>query len=70
MPSVFLPKRFSNKPALIVELKCDGSAEGALAQIRQKDYTNSLKDYQGKLVLVEINYNKKTKKHDCVIEKA
>ena len=70
MPSVFLPKRFSNKPALIVELKCADSADGALAQIRQKDYTNSLKDYQGKLVLVGINYDKKTKKHDCVIEKS
>ena len=42
MPSVFLPKRFSNKPDLIVELKCADSADGALAQIRQKDYTNML----------------------------
>ncbi len=67
---VFLPKRFSDKPALIVELKCDGSAEGALAQIREKHYTNSLKDYKGNLILVGINYDKKTKKHTCVIEQA
>lgn len=53
-----------------MELKCADSADGALAQIRQKDYTNSLKDYQGKLVLVGINYDKKMKKHDCVIEKS
>ena len=67
---VFLPKRFSDKPALIVELKCDDSADGALAQIREKHYTNSLKDYQGNLILVGINYDKKTKTHTCVIEQA
>ena len=67
---VFLPKRFSDKPALTVELKCDASADGALAQIREKNYANSLKDYQGKLILVGINYDKKTKKHTCVIEQA
>ena len=67
---VFLPKRFSDKPALTVELKCDASADGELAQIREKNYANSLKDYQGKLILVGINYDKKTKKHTCVIEQA
>ena len=69
MPSVFLPKRFSNKPALIVELKCDASADGALAQIREKHYTSSLKDYKGNLILVGINYDKKTRQHECIIEK-
>ncbi|MDD7641443.1 MAG: AAA family ATPase [bacterium] len=66
---VFLPKRFSDKPAMVVELKCDDSADGALAQIREKKYADSLKDYKGKLLLVGINYDKKTKKHDCVIER-
>ena len=28
----------------------------------------ALKDYQGNLLLAGINYNKKTKKHECVIE--
>ena len=65
---VFLPKRFSDKPAMVVELKCDASADGALAQIREKKYADSLKDYKGNLLLVGINYDKKTKKHDCVIE--
>ena len=67
---VFLPKRFSNKPAMVVELKCDDSAEGALAQIREKNYTDSLKDYKGNLLLVGINYDKKTKAHTCVIEQS
>lgn len=66
---VFLPKRFSDKPAMVVELKCDASADGALAQIREKKYADSLKDYKGNLLLVGINYDKKTKKHDCVIER-
>ncbi|MDD7176763.1 MAG: AAA family ATPase [Lachnospiraceae bacterium] len=66
---VFLPKRFSNKPALIVELKCGESPEGALTQIREKNYADSMKDYKGNLILVGINYDKKTKKHDCMIEK-
>ena len=67
---VFLPKRFSDKPAMVVELKCDASADGALAQIREKRYADSLKDYQGNLLLVGINYDKKTKKHACVIEQS
>ena len=66
---VFLPKRFSDKPAMVVELKCDDSADGALAQIREKHYADSLKEYKGNLLLVGINYDKKTKKHDCMIEK-
>ena len=65
---VFLPKRFSDKPAMVVELKCDASADGALAQIREKKYADSLKEYKGNLLLVGINYNKKTKTHACVIE--
>ena len=67
---VFLPKRFSDKPAMVVELKCNDSADSALAQIREKNYADSLKDYKGNLILVGINYDKKTKKHDCVIEKS
>ena len=66
---VFLPKRFSDKPAMVVELKCDDSADSALAQIREKHYADSLKEYKGNLLLVGINYDKRTKKHDCMIEK-
>lgn len=67
---VFLPKkRFSEKPALVVELKWDKSAAGALKQIREKEYCRSLEEYQGNLLLVGIDYDKKTKEHQCVIEK-
>ena len=57
-------------PAMEVERKCDASTEGALVQIREKKYADSLKDYKGNLLLVGINYDKKTKKHTCVIEQA
>ena len=66
---VYLPKKHSDKPAMIVELKYDKSAEGAIAQIKEKEYVESLKEYQGNLLLVGINYDKETKKHCCVIEK-
>lgn len=66
---VYIPKRNSDKPAMIVELKYDKSAEGAIAQIKERKYAESLKSYQGILLLVGINYDKQTKKHTCVIEK-
>ena len=37
-------------------------------QIKEKHYVNALKDYRGKILLVGINYNKTTKKHECIIE--
>ena len=57
-----------DKPAIVIELKWDKSAVGAIEQIKEKQYGNALKDYPGNLLLAGINYNKKTKKHECVIE--
>lgn len=67
---VFEPRRTSNLPAFIVELKCDYSAEKAVEQIRKKDYTDCFKDYSGEILLVGINYDKKSKEHTCKIERA
>lgn len=61
-------KRYYDKPAIVIELKWDKSASGALDQIKERRYGDALKDYQGNLLLVGINYNKTTKKHECVIE--
>lgn len=66
---VFLPRRKVNKPALLVELKWNQSAAGALAQIKNREYTGALRDYTGQLLLVGINYDKSRKKHECIIEK-
>ena len=38
-------------------------------QIKSRQYVEALKDYKGNLLLVGINYDKKTKEHQCVIEK-
>ena len=66
---VFIPrKRFMDKPALVVELKWDKDVAGAITQIREKEYCRSLEEYHGKLLLVGINYDKKTKEHSCKIE--
>ncbi len=64
----FLPKKNCNKPAMIIELKYDQSADTAIRQIKEKRYGGVLKNYAGKLVLVGINYSKASKKHDCFIE--
>jgi hypothetical protein len=66
---VFLPRKNSNRPAIVVELKWNQSAEGAIAQIRSKNYGESLKDYAGEVLLVGINYDKESKEHQCIIEK-
>ena len=67
---IFLPrKKFQEKPALVVELKWDKSARGAIRQIKEKQYCRSLEEYTGNILLVGINYSKKDKTHQCVIEK-
>ncbi len=57
-----------DKPAAVIELKKDKDAQGAIEQIKQKNYVKALEDYRGNLLLVGINYDKE-KKHSCVIEK-
>ena len=65
-----IPRRLhADKPAAVIELKYDKSAEGAIAQIKEKNYTAALADYHGNLLLAGINYDKETKAHTCVIEK-
>jgi hypothetical protein len=66
---VFRPRRRSvNYPAMIVELKVNKSPESALAQIKERRYVETLEDYQGKVLLIGVNYDKDTKEHTCVIE--
>ena len=51
-------------------LKYDKSAEAAIDQIHRKDYKGKVAQYDGQVILVGINYDPKTKKHECRIEKA
>jgi len=66
---VYLPRRNEDRPALVVELKWDKSAEGAIKQIKERQYTDWIKAYTGDILLVGINYNSESKVHECVIEK-
>lgn len=65
---VYLPKREVDFPALIVELKWDKSANGAINQIKAKGYADWVQGYTGSILLVGINYTKETKEHSCKIE--
>lgn len=65
----FIPRKIhSEKPAVIIELKWDKDAKGAIEQIKERHYVETLKEYKGNLLLAGINYDKKSKKHECVIE--
>ena len=66
---VLLPRKNVTKPALVLELKCNRSAKAAISQIRKKEYTEKVAEYSGEMLLVGISYNKKTKRHDCRIER-
>ena len=55
----------------IIELKWDKSAAGALEQIKEKQYAECIESIIREIYcLVGINYDKITKEHTCVIEKA
>ena len=66
---VFIPKRDTSLPAMIVELKWNETADSAIEQIKAKSYPAILSGYVGEIMLVGINYNEKTKEHSCKIEK-
>ncbi len=68
---VFLPLPFCQKPALVVELKYDKTAETALQQIKDRKYAQALEGYSGEILLIGVNYDKDNadKPHSCVIER-
>ena len=54
--------------ALVIELKWNKTSGGALEQIKNRNYPAVLENYSGEILLAGINYDEKTKKHDCRIE--
>ncbi len=70
---VYLPRKSSPLPALVIELKWKRSAQGALAQIKHRHYPDAIRDYGGEILLVGINYDKDAapgeRKHTCIIER-
>lgn len=65
---VFLPLPTTPFPAIVVELKYDKSAYGAIAQIKDKKYPARLKKFSKQIVLAGINYDKVSKTHEVEIE--
>ena len=55
---LYLPKKHSPLPALLVELKWNQTAEGAIAQIKNRHYPKAIENYGGDILLVGINYGK------------
>lgn len=64
----FIPRRNTDKPAILVELKWNHSAKGAINQIRTNQYDGALEEYVDDLLLVGICYDKQKKKYECKIE--
>ena len=66
---VFIPRpKYADKPAMVVELKWNQSAETAIRQIKEKQYCQSLEAYRGRILLVGISYDKDSRSHMCRIE--
>lgn len=66
----FVPRKMHlDKPAVVMELKWDQSAAGAIQQIKNKQYIEALNDFSGNIILAGINYDRDSKKHTCRLEK-
>ena len=69
---IFKPRANAGwRPAMVVELKYNQSADTAIKQIKEKRYQGALSGYSDKILLVGVNYDAEgndKKKHTCVIE--
>lgn len=69
---IFKPRANAGwRPAMVVELKYNQSADTAIRQIKEKRYQGALSEYGDKILLVGINYDADgddKKHHTCVIE--
>lgn len=68
----FIPRsNAGHRPAMIVELKYNQSADTAIKQIKENRYHGEFTNYGDKILLVGINYDsngKDKKHHTCIIE--
>ena len=66
---VYLPRRGSGHPALLVELKRNKPVESAIQQVKERNYPQALDGLGVPILLVGITYDAKTKEHVCMIDK-
>ena len=62
-----IPRRNVSKPALVIELKFNNTADTAIDQIKRKQYPAKIAEYTGDILLVGINYDRDSKLHTCKI---
>ena len=65
---IFLPLPKSTRPAIVIELKAKKSAQGAIDQIKNKNYPAALQGFSKKILLVGIGWSKRKSHHDVKIE--
>lgn len=64
---LMVPKKHG-LPGIVLELKYGRSAKEAVEQIKKKDYAREMLRVTDRVLLVGINYDKASKKHQCIIE--
>ena len=65
---LFYPRR-KNLPGIIIELKANDTPSAAIAQIKEKEYSEKLKKENIEhILLVGISYDTDKKEHKCLIE--
>ena len=63
-----IPRKNVDKPAIVLELKYRQDVEAAIDQIKRREYVGKVAQYTGDILLVGISYDKKEKRHNCVID--
>ena len=66
---VLIPRKNVDSPALVIELKYNQDVDSGIDQILRRQYPAKVAEYADRLLLVAINYDKKTKTHTCEILK-
>ena len=65
---IFYPRQ-KNLPGIILELKADKTPNDAIAQIKEKEYSEKLKkENVSSILAVGLNYDTDKKEHQCIIE--
>lgn len=65
---VMKPKK-KGMPGIVIELKYNQSLEQGILQIKDKKYASIFGQDLEEVILVAVNYDKKSKKHQCAIKK-
>ena len=65
---IFLPLPGSTRPAIVIELKQNKSAQGAIDQIKNKNYPQALQGLSKRILLVGIGWSKRKAHHYVKID--